>query len=231
MRQYCFSLLFSVFLLLTFGLNGCGDSPTIPEDTSSKTEFQNLQKKAKLIKETPLSAPFWSRLEGAGRLPDGIPQTDEWGIIFFYVNNPEIQVPHDFNLLRGFDPRAFAADFAVNITNWWQPGNTMAPYKTKLVGKGAVPFWIITQKQVQEVIADSSVTVGELLALDPEPVKGYAHKFNERQWPAVGGADVPGTIARARGKLEDGSKFKLYINTMWDRDVKIKFKIKKSKKK
>ena len=76
---------------------------------------------------------------------------------------------------------------------------------TKLKGKGAVPFWIITADQVTDVFSDGIITIFEISSLNPAPAKGYATRFTENLWVTGGGAPIPGLIAIAEGVIEEGS--------------------------
>lgn len=165
--------------------------------------------------------PFWARV--AYDIPQGIPATDEYGIIFFYVQNTSDVTP-DFNLLAFIDPTAMNFEPSVEGNRWFKPGYQF-PYMVKSKGKGAVPFWIITTEQVFEVFEDGSITMNELEALNPPPSKGFAHKFMENLRPGGGAPKVSnlviaeGTIEHGEGVIEDGQKFTFHFHYRIDAEL------------
>jgi hypothetical protein len=108
--------------------------------------------------------------------------------------------------LSFFNPNALGTDFAVTGYRWIIEGHP-TPFLLKLWNKGRVPFWIITAEQVQSIMADGKVTIAELEALVPQPLKGFSNSFHEEQRPVGGGSPVNGTLTTASGYLEDGRKF------------------------
>ena len=157
---------------------------------------------------TPL--PFWARIEDSSTELNGIPLTEEWGIIYFYVKDPSV-IPEDFNLMSFFDFRALGVDFAVQGSSWWEEGNQMAPYVSKLEENGPVPFWIITSDQAKQAAKDGIITMVELRDLNP--IKGYANDFFEILRPFGGGAPVNGILTNASGQLENNKTFNFLFRT------------------
>lgn len=155
------------------------------------------------------AGPFWARM-GSGEL-FGIPTTDEYGIIFFYIKDPAGTIPPDFNLLSFWDSRANdpSVHSSVKGTTWHIPDHPVPPYMTLLEDKIPVPFWIITIDQVHQVIADGIVTIVELEGLSPAPMKGFSKDFTQLLHPGGGGAPVEeiGLDISAFGHLKYGRKF------------------------
>lgn len=175
-----------------------------------------------LTKLPTLPFPFWARVDFG--LPQGIPSTNEYGIIYFYIQNTNDVTP-DFNLLTFFDPTATNSEPSMEGDRWLKPGYIF-PYMAKSKGKGAVPFWIITAEQVTEVFEDGSITMNELEALNPPPSKGFASRFMENLWPAGGGAPkvtnlviAEGIIEDGEGLIEDGQRFTFHYHYRSDQET------------
>ena len=153
-----------------------------------------------------LPFPMWARMASGAEYV--IPATDEYGIIIFYVNDPDL-IPPDHNF---YPDNWFAFDalflpdeaFSVDGNSWHLPGN-IAPHHYNMKGKGDVLFWIITFEQVLELLEGESITIPELEALDP--LVGHADMYNEVLRPYGGGAPVLGGEINAHGTLEDGRRF------------------------
>lgn len=148
--------------------------------------------------------PFWSRT-------DIIPILNGYGVIYFYVEDPEI-IPADFNLLTFFDIRALEHKFAVEVFEIFADTNDILPFKVHLIGKGSVPFWFITEEKLALAIADGILTMTELESLNP--IKGFATHFAEDLHPVemqelgiIGGHRYPRLTAEAKGELLEGGTF------------------------
>jgi len=174
-----------------------------------------------LIKKPAGPFPFWARV--SNDMPQGMPFTDDYGIIYFYVQNTD-DVTSNFNLLNFMDFTALGADIAVEGSSWMkQPvlSPFQYPYMVKLKGLGAVHVWIITIDQVEQVNLDGIITMEELNSLDPLPSKGIATDFLENLWPyGDGGAPNPGIIVKANGiivegygDIETGQRFTFHFKT------------------
>ena len=199
----------------------------IGETEISKKENASLRmnKENGLTKEPTQPFPFWARV--SFDIPQGIPATDEYGIIFFYVQNTN-DVTTDFNLLTFFDPTATNFEPSVEGNAWFKPGFPF-PYMIKNKGKGAVPFWIITAEQVTAIFQDGSITMNELGTLSPPPSKGFASRFTENLWPAGPGTPnapnasslviAEGIIENGEGLIEDGQKFTFHFHYRADLDT------------
>lgn len=192
---------------------GCNKTPVEPVakyidqsnvPTADKVALASLEKRP----ATPF--PFWARIEDTSILPHGMPETEEWGIIYFYVSDPSV-IPDDFNLMNFVDFRAIQAEFSVEGYAWWLPDNS-APYLQLLHGKGVVPFWFITSEQATQIAADGVITMPELEGLDP--IKGFAQDFFEELKPIGGGARVNGICTKAFGCLENGGSFHFKLKTI-----------------
>jgi hypothetical protein len=161
--------------------------------------------------------PAWARM--AMGSPYVIPSSDEYGIIAFYVNDPNLiwnyvhDCEWDFMVHGGMAPQAMALPeevFTIEVDSWFLPDYPMAPHHYHLEGREDVLFWIITFEQVLDVIADGHLTIAELEAC--KPLVGHASKYREELRPFGGGAKVFGGIFNAQGELEDGRRFILHIN-------------------
>jgi len=201
-------------LSLTFIFSACEKTEVeqIKPDLTNFVDFSNFElsgeelalldanAKSGLTKVPAGPAPFWARV--GFDMPQGMPVTEEYGIIYFYVQNTS-DVTATFNLLVFFDPTALGKETSTEGSIWLKEGS-LQPYMTKINGKGAVPFWIITADQVTQVNLDGKITMDELESLIPPPSKGIATKFSEGLWPYLGGAPVPGILTIAEGVIEDG---------------------------
>ena len=158
--------------------------------------------------------PFWARM-GAGA-PLGIPFTDKYGIVFFYVEEPALWVDPNFNLLNFFQfpgpsgPGPFnpLIPWAIEGDLWFVAGadpNFDVPFMSHYKAKDVVTFWIITREQVEVLFDEGEITILDLLACDP--MVGEAAIFNEvlRPWGPEGLiAPVAGIQTSAMGIIVDG---------------------------
>lgn len=217
-RNYCLFISGLVFMIVSMG---CKQMPTTPMQekqlsqnqlliklhTSSQPTQNGLDDLPSLDIRPGTPIPFWARIEPT--FPNGMPEANGWGIIYFYVQNPHV-IPDDFNLLNFFDPRALSANFAVMGLAGFLPGN-FAPYVSVLKERDAVPFWFITSEQARAVAADHIITMPELESY--HPLKGHADKFYEQLRPAGGGAPVAGLSVFASGGLDGGGQFEFKLQT------------------
>ena len=234
-------------LSLTFIFSACEKSEVeqIKPDLTDFVDFSNFDlsseelalidanAKSGLTKVPAGPAPFWARV--GFDMPQGMPVTNEYGIIYFYVQYTSDVTP-TFNLLEFFDPTALGAEKSTEGSLWLKEGSPQ-PYMTKINGKGAVPFWIITADQVTQVNEDGKITMDELESLIPPPSKGIATKFPEGLWPYFGGAPVPGlltiaegVIEEGEGNIEDGQRFIFHFHSQLleaggDLKISVKFKL------
>lgn len=213
--------LVAVVAALALIIAGCERTPTTPleqkqqqnpilselnaQSQLDKAEIGDLPPGLDIRPGTPI--PFWARIEPT--FPNGMPEANGWGIIYFYVQNPHV-IPDDFNLLNFFDPRALSANFAVMGLAGFLPGN-FAPYVSVLKERDDVPFWFITSEQARAVAADHIITLPELESY--HPLKGHADKFYEQLRPAGGGAPGAGLSVFASGGLDGGGQFEFKLQT------------------
>jgi hypothetical protein len=162
--------------------------------------------------------PFYARIHGSEFIgTEGIFHTEEWAAIVFY-RDPGC-VPEDFNLLSFFDfsllavPQPERCPLTVEGFEIWPapPGPGVAPIQTKLWGLGAVPVWFVSWPEMQSLLADRIVTVGELESA-ATLLKGDADFFTETLHPPARGpiteaAQVGHITINASGELEDGRRF------------------------
>jgi hypothetical protein len=152
--------------------------------------------------------PMWARM--ASGAPNVIPTTNDqkYGVIVFYVTDPSI-IPEDRNFYPGnwLAPQIFFLEEQfIPYENWnWFLPDYEVPHHYHLTGNGDVIIWIITFEQVLQLLANESITIPELEALDP--LVGYATSYHEVLRPYGGGAPVLGGEFNASGMLEDGRKF------------------------
>ncbi|MDH3712118.1 MAG: hypothetical protein OER04_19685 [Cyclobacteriaceae bacterium] len=111
------------------GLSNFDDALAYESFTTGVLSEEDLdaEKPAGLIKTPANPVPYWARIDRG--IPRGIPETKEWGIIYFTVRDVE-NIPRDFNLLDFFDPRATEADFALKGYTWFLPDHEF-PYVLK----------------------------------------------------------------------------------------------------
>ena len=225
-----------LILFSTFIFCACDDSDNdqVKPDLTNFEEFSSDEiamlrenDESGLIKGPAESFPFWARV--SNDMPKGMPVTDEYGIIYFYVQNTD-DVTSNFNLLNFLDFAAMGADIAVEGSAWMkQPvlSPFQFPYMVKLKGLGAVHVWMITIDQVEQVNEDGEITMEELNNLIPPPSKGIATDFLENLWPyGDGGAPNPGIIVKANGyivegngDIETGQRFTFHFKTKYTIDA------------
>jgi hypothetical protein len=181
----------------------------------------NLQADIRLKVPEDNEPPFYSRISGFEFIgSEGVFRTEEWAAIVFY-RDPGC-VPGDFNLLEFFDftpafpdgpPRPFLCPLTVEGFEIWPapPGPGVAPIQTKSWGLGAVPVWFVSWPEMQSILADRVVTVGELESA-ATLLKGDAHFFTETLHPPATGplteaAQVGHITINASGELDDGRQF------------------------
>jgi hypothetical protein len=159
---------------------------------------------AKVRTEGGGDVPFYARIE-----PGEIYHTDEWAAIVFY--RPPECVPDDFNLFDFYDaPSAFgcAPPTTDGFFIWSGEPYLSAPIQIQLHGLGAVPVWFVSWPELQDVIADDSLTMPELEGM-PSLLIGSASFYKETLHP-TDGAKVPMINYVAHGSLESGESFKVH---------------------
>jgi hypothetical protein len=182
-----------------------------------------------LLAVTP-GASANTRTGGGGDLPcyarigrEEIYHTDEWAAIVFY--RPPEYVPGDFNLLDFYD---FAAVGKPTTTDgfiiWDAEPWVSAPIQINLHGLGAVPVWFVRWPELQGAIADDTLTITELGALESLLI-GSASFYEETLHPD-GGVRVPMIEFVAHGTLEDGQSFQVHaaLITVGVTNVRIAFR-------
>jgi hypothetical protein len=110
-------------------------------------------------------------------------------------------------------PGAFAcAPPTMTSIEYWAngPETDPAPLIAEMTGRGAVPVWFIAQTEVEEVMADGIVTIGEL-AESPSRLAGEAKTYTELLHPSQTNAQ---TLIQfnAEGALEDGRSFMVDVS-------------------
>jgi hypothetical protein len=134
----------------------------------------------------------------------GVIHDGEWAAIPFY-RSPEC-VPLDFNLFDWFDPNA--ADCPLLVDGFAVFNGEDFPAVTQLSGD-EVPIWFFNWSELQGVMADGELYIGELEGLDSLRI-GTATKYEE-QLHFGGPHRVPHTAISAKGTLEDGSSFHMVV--------------------
>jgi hypothetical protein len=162
--------------------------------------------------------PFYARISGYEFIgSESVFRTDEWAAIVFY-RQPEC-IPANFNLLSFFDFSLLAVappsrcPLTVEGYEIWPapPGPGVAPIHTVTWGLGAVPVWFLSWSEMQGLLADRIVTVGELGSASTLR-QGLANVYHETLHPpAVGpltdAAQVGFITIEAAGVLELGEQF------------------------
>ena len=153
--------------------------------------------------------PFYARFERDAVHTDIVPHTDEWAAVVFY-RSPAC-IPANFNLLDLFDvPGAFFCDLTIDGFEIWRNGPPPidpAPMMAVFRGLGSVPVWFVSWQEMQSAIADDTITMTELNAMQ-SLMRGAANEFHETLHP-TGGAVNPKILINAHGTLEDGRSFRL----------------------
>jgi hypothetical protein len=128
-------------------------------------------------------------------------------------------IPADFNLLTFFDiPAVFGCTVLVEGFSLWEGVPfSQAPAMTQLRGS-SVPVWFAPAAQVAAAMADGSLEIGELAALDGL-LRGTADRFHETLQPSEGPRPVSHLVLGAHGELEDGRSFTFQLTSV-DSDVK-----------
>lgn len=152
--------------------------------------------------------PFYARIAS-----DEIYHNDDWAAIVFY-RDPSC-VPADFNLLEFFDfapdpdfgLRVFGCPLTIAGFEVWKNGLGLdpAPIQVKSHGLGAVPVWFVSWPELQALVADDVLTIGELSSASSRRI-GIASLYSETLHP-TGGAQVSHITMDARGQLTDGTQF------------------------
>lgn len=162
------------------------------------------------------NVPFYARFDpNIGEL-----YYDE-GLVAIAFYRPPTCIPADFNLLDFYDePRAF--DCSPQTTEGFEiwkngPGIDPLPELTELHGLGDVPVWFASLPKLQAEMADGSLTIGDLTALNP--MIGSASYFHET---LRFGIDLGTLEINARGKLSNGQIFSLHIINVDMRNIKTK---------
>jgi len=184
-----------------------------------------------LLAVTP-GAYAHTRAEGGGDLPyyarierEAIYRTDEWAAIVFY--RPPECVPDGFNLLDFYDfENAFSCTPPTTdgFIIWESEPWFSAPIQINLHGLGAVPVWFVSWPELRGAIADDTLTITELGALESLLI-GSASFYKETLHPD-GGAWVPMIEFVAYGMLEDGQSFQVHATlvTVGVTNVRIAFR-------
>jgi hypothetical protein len=153
--------------------------------------------------------PFYARVERQAVHTDIVPHTDEWAAVVFY-RDPAC-VPADFNLMDLFHvPNAFFCGLTIDGFEIWRNGPPpidFAPMMAEFRGLGSVPIWFVSWPELQAAVADDTLTITELAAMD-SLVVGTATNFHETLHP-TDGARNPSLIMTAKGTLSDGRTFRL----------------------
>jgi hypothetical protein len=156
---------------------------------------------------------FYARING-GEFTGGqqeIYHTEEWAAIVFY-RQPDC-VPGGFNLLTFFDfsiwalPPADRCPLTIEGLEVWDtfpPVGPAGPIQAKFRGLGAVPVWFVSWAELQALIADGVLTIGELESA-PTLLKGHADRYNETLHPPE--LSLRQISIDAQGRLEDSTQF------------------------
>ena len=156
--------------------------------------------------------PFYARFGQDETFSNG-----DHAVIIFY--RPPECIPDDFNLNQFFhfpsdgDPGAFACGAPTTTAiETWQNGPDVdpAPIEAVITGRGAVPVWFVAEPDLQAVMSDGSVTIGELEAL-PSLRTGTATTYDELLRPTQSNA-APLIQFSAEGTLEDGERFSVDVS-------------------
>ena len=166
--------------------------------------------------------PFYARISGYEFIgSENIFRTNDWAAVVFY-RQPHC-VPADFNLLSFFDfsllgiPQGSRCPLSVEGFEIWPapPGPGIAPIHTVSWGLGAVPVWFVAWSEMQALLADRIITVGELESAFTLR-KGEASFYHETLHPpAVGpltdAAQVGFITIEASGSLHTGGQFQFQV--------------------
>jgi hypothetical protein len=150
--------------------------------------------------------PFYHTTAGPFLFEDGTIfalHDDEWAAIPFY-RSPEF-APLDHDLLNDFDPNVFDAPLHVaGFIELTDEGNL---FLEQAQGTDGVPIWFLKWADLQVIMADGDLTIGELL--DVESLRMGIADFYEHQNHVFGVHPVSHLTIVGHGTLEDGSAFEL----------------------
>ncbi len=189
-------------LAIACGLVACSEQPTSIDDETVEAPVLRSSAAPELRDIPPV--PFWARTPP-------ICCFDGYAVIYFYVADPSV-IPPDFNVLTFFDPRAVALpaeEWAVEGFAIRDLPPPFAPKKTLFRGKGAVPFWFVTEGQLAAAAADGFINMPELESLDP--IKGFANRFQEELHPTNSSATQSVLLTTAGGDLVSGGAFRFNL--------------------
>ena len=213
--------------LLTVVISSCAISNS-GEPVSPAIEDTQMPATEAAVPEAEASPPAESgepvRIEGNGEVPFyarfGENETfsnGEWTVIVFY-RSPDC-IPADFNLNQFFHfpgeagPGAFAcAPPTTTSIEYWAngPETDPAPLTSEMTGRGAVPVWFIAQTEVEQILKDGIVTIGELSA-SPSRLVGEAQTYTELLHPSQTNEQALIQF-KAGGALEDGRSFSVDVS-------------------
>jgi hypothetical protein len=189
-RRILPKLLGGLVVLAVAALAGANDLLQVPEDG------------------TP---PFYLSGGGPFVLDDGTPwamQDGTWAAIPFYRSPDAILASDpDFDLLHDFDPNVF--DAPLYIKGWVEFTDDMQVRRWQSRGTGALPIAFVRWDELQAVMADGRLTIGELATL-PSLRMGTATFYQEENH-SYGVAEVSHLAVEARGTLAGGGSFKLKV--------------------
>ena len=215
-----FVKVFAGMALLAVVISSCAMLGTSDDAQMQATEAAAMEVEASSRAES--GDPV--RIEGNGEVPFyarfGENETfsnGEWTVIVFY-RSPEC-IPADFNLNQFFHfpgeagPGAFAcAPPTTTSIEYWAngPETDPAPLISEMTGRGAVPVWFIAQTDVEQVMEDGVVTIGELAA-SPSRLMGEAETYTELLHPSQSNKQALIQF-NAGGALADGRSFSVDVS-------------------
>ena len=136
------------------------------------------------------------------------PNDGQWAVVFFY-RSPEC-IPPGFNLLDFIDLSGSPATCPLQIqgaTIWHSAGDPY-PAESEFHGTGDVPVWFVRWSEMQALIADDVLTIGELATASSLAV-GSASLFHQSVRNDTVGERGGNESDNAFGQLSDGRTFQV----------------------
>ena len=161
------------------------------------------QSQVRLYLPADLAPPIYSNLALGFTPNDG-----EWAVVFFY-RSPEC-IPPGFNLLDFIDTSgaAFSCPLHIEGATIWRSLDDPYPASSLLHGTDGVPVWFVRWSEMQSLVADDVLTIGEL-ATAASLITGTASQFLQSARNDIRGERGGNESDNALGEFDDGRTFQV----------------------
>jgi hypothetical protein len=126
-------------------------------------------------------------------------------------------VPLDVDLLEHIHPPgehgpgSFACTLLIEGSYVIEHDAPLGTFPVRVFASGPAQFWFVSWSAFNAATGDGTLTMAELIALDP--LRGTASAFSEMLAPRMEDHHV---VITGRGKLEDGRTFEFNVNQRGD---------------